>query len=302
MKTITIFGGTGFIGSHLIPVLLAKNYRLKLVSREAKLPSKLQQVGTNEQIIQIKASFNDFHSIVEAVTGADIVINLIGILNEQGSQTFESIHIEIIKKLVEACKSQNVKRLIHISALGANIHANSKYLQSKGRAEQIISENFLQYTILKPSLVYGPGDISINSFAQMMLKAPILPLFLNGEAIFQPVYVKDLANAILFSVENNDSISKVYELGGDEIVTMRQLLEKISRYLAKKIYFIPLANWLSEILATIFGLMPNPLITRDTLKNMRVPNQISGNLPGFKEMGITPVNIDGIIPTYVLKQ
>ncbi|MEN9946816.1 MAG: hypothetical protein RLZZ293_1202 [Pseudomonadota bacterium] len=200
MKTITIFGGTGFIGSHLIPVLLAKNYRLKLVSREAKLPSKLQQVGTNEQIIQIKASFNDFHSIVEAVTGADIVINLIGILNEQGSQTFESIHIEIIKKLVEACKSQNVKRLIHISALGANIHANSKYLQSKGRAEQIISENFLQYTILKPSLVYGPGDISINSFAQMMLKAPILPLFLNGEAIFQPVYVKDLANAILFSV------------------------------------------------------------------------------------------------------
>jgi len=300
-KIIAIFGAGGFIGKHLIRQLTKLDYRIKVATRNPYLKGYLKPLGNPGQIELFKTNIFNSEEIKQVLKNCDYTINLVGILHETSKQKFTKIHANFPYLLSNLCNEFEVKKLIHISALGVQKKHESKYIQSKLEGEKNIQDIFKSSIILRPSVVFGPGDKFFNMFASFAQFSPILPLIGGGKTKFAPIYVGDVAKAIVRTLEINNTEKKIYELGGPKNYTFKQLMEILLLTIKKKRLLVPIPWGLAKFQSYFLQMMPNPLLTPDQIKILKYNNIVSGEHPTLQDLGISGKNIDEILPKYIYR-
>lgn len=299
LKKITIFGGSGFLGRHLVARLARSGWTILLAERHPSRTRFLQPLGDVGQISAVAARVQDEDRVAEVVAGADAVVNLTGILYESGRQRFDDIHHLGAGNIARAAAAAQVQRLVHVSAIGANPEALANYARSKGQGEEAVRQAFPDATILRPSIVIGPEDGFFNRFADMSRISPFLPLVGGGKTLFQPVYVGDVAQAIQMGLEGKDLTGETYELGGPNIYSFKALLEMLLKEIGRRRPLMPIPFPLANLQATFLELLPVPPLTRDQVRMLRSDNIVKAGAKGFRDIGITPTAVEAILPTYL---
>ena len=300
---VTIFGGSGFIGRHLVQQLAREGYRIRIAVRRPELANFLQPLGAVSQIEAFYANIRDEHTIKEAVKGADYVVNLCGILAPKGGQSFNNIHVQGARLIAIAAREAEVRQLVHISALGADANSRSSYARSKAHGEDAVLNMEPNAIILRPSVVFGPEDEFFNRFAGLMSMAPIVPVFAS-KTKFQPIFVGDVASAISQSLAGKASPGTIYELGGPEHLTMRQIHEKIKDITGLKTGLLPLPLWIASLIAILSSPFPFAPITRDQVKLLKKDNVVSDAAIDEgrtleKIITARPQSVSAIVPQYL---
>lgn len=302
-QVATVFGGSGFIGRHIIRRLAKTGCVIRVPSRHPGRLTSLKPMGAVGQIVPLAVNLKDDASLDYAVRGADLVINLIGILAPQGRHdTFANVHGDLPGRIAKAAKAAGVERFVQMSSLGADPDAVAEYARTKGHGEQAVLAAFPEATIFRPSIVFGPEDGFFNRFAAMAQLLPFLPLIGGGHTKFQPVYVGDVAEAVMSALATTESKGRVYELGGPRVYSFRQLMDLVKRETMrpkKRLVEIP---WgLARLQGAVFEKLPGKIITQDQVELLRVDNVVSGKHPGLAELGVTPTTAEVIVPTYLDK-
>jgi NADH dehydrogenase len=274
---ITVFGGSGFVGRHTVRALAQSGWRVRAAVRRPDLAGHLQPMGNVGQIHAVQANVRYPQSVRAAVEGADAVVNLVGILAPTGRQSFDAVHVAGAEAIARATAQAGISRLVHMSALGADPKSDSAYARSKGRAEQAVLQACPGAVILRPSIIFGPEDEFFNRFAAMAAAMPLLPLIGGGRTRFQPVFVGDVAEAIKNICEGAGTPGIVYELGGPEIATFRQLLEQIRNWTGRHPGFLPLPFWLAKLIALLSWPLPSSVrpMTVDQVRLLQKDNILS---------------------------
>jgi NADH dehydrogenase len=301
-KLVTVFGGSGFIGRHVVRALARRGYLIRVATRRPELAGHLQPLGNVGQIMPVQANLRARWSVERAVEGAAHVINLVGILHQSGAQTFAAVHAQGAKTVAEAARAAGA-RLTHGSAIGADDGSASVYGRSKAAGERAVLETVADAVIVRPSIVFGPEDQFFNRFANMARFSPILPLIGGGNTRFQPVFLGDVAEAIARSVDGRAQGGQIYELGGPDVLTFRQCMEQMLEVIDRSRMLVPVPWWAAEIQASVLGLLPNPLLTRDQVSLLRNDNVVSdgareGNRT-FAGLGIQPYSVAAVVPSYL---
>ena len=300
-KIIAIFGAGGFLGKHLMRQLTKLDYRIKVATRNPYLRGYLKPLGSPGQIELFKTNIFSLESVKQVLKDCDLVINLVGILNETRKQKFHQIHSQFPHLLSNLCNEMGIKNLVHVSALGVNERHVSKYMQSKLQGEKNIQDIFKPSVILRPSVVYGPEDKFFNTFASIAQLSPFLPLIGGGKTKFSPVYVGDIAKAIVKSLELNNSQPKIYELGGPENYSFKELMEILLKEIKKKRFLITIPWGFAKFQSHFLQIFPNPLLTPDQVEILKHNNIVSGDYPTLKDLGITGTSIESILPKYIYR-
>lgn len=299
-KLVVVFGGSGFVGRHVVRALARRGYRVRVACRRPDLAGHLQPLGNVGQIQAVQANLRFRKSVDQAVIGADHVINLVGILTESGRQKFGSVHEFGARAVAEAARGVGA-RLTHVSALGADMQSPSAYARTKARGEKAVRDTVPDATIFRPSIIFGPEDRFFNRFAAMTRYSPALPLIGGGETRFQPVYVADVAEAVALSVDG--VAGSTYELGGPVVASFRQCLEEMLAVVERKRLLVPLPWWVSKLAASFLGLLPKPLLTRDQLEQLRSDNVVSQGAEAegrtLSGLGIEAQSMATILPSYL---
>ena len=298
-KVATIFGASGFIGRHLIRRLTKKDYRIVVATRSPYLHGYLKPLGNPGQIDLEKTNIFDEENLRTLVKNSDVVINLVGILYETRKQKFENIHTDFPDLLTKTCSDLNIEKFIHISALGIDQNVSSKYMQSKLMGEKKILNNFNNSIILRPSIVYGDGDNFFNQFASLAEFLPALPLVGGGQTKFQPIYVSDLCKAIVTILDKEEIDQNIYELGGSQVYTFKEMMEILLKQIKKKRFLIPIPFSIAKFQARILQLFPKPLLTTDQVEMLKYDNVVSNNYPTLKDLKINPKTIETVLPNYI---
>ena len=295
-RLVTVFGGSGFLGRHTVRALARAGWRIKVATRHPARGFFLRPLGTVGQIDFVKCDVSDAESVAHAVMGADAVINLTGILFQKG-QTFEDVQAEGAAHIAQAAAAAGVGALVHVSAIGADANADAEYAVTKAAGEQAVREAFPNAVILRPSIIFGPEDGFFNKFAAMARFSPILPLVGGGHTRFQPVFVGDVAQAIVIALSRQDG--RTYELGGPATYSFRELLQIILREIGRKRALVPLPFALASLQAAFLQLLPNPLLTMDQVKLLKHDNVVAPTAAGLADLGITPTSVEAVIPSYL---
>ena len=299
-KTITVFGGTGFIGRNLIGKLAKKGFKIVVPTRNPYLHGYLKPMGEPGQIEVLKFNPFDFSNLNEFIKSSEIVINCIGVLYEKKNQKFDHVHHLFPKFLSSILDKVVTKKFIHISALGANKNSNSLYIKSKFQGEEAVMHNFKNSIIVRPSIVFGTNDSFFNLFNKLINILPIIPLA-GSKTKFQPCYVGDVTDAIIKIIEQVN-LNSIYELGGPKIYTFKELIETLLVSLKKKRLIVELPDFVARVQAKVMQLFPNPLLTEDQLEILKSDNVCSNQYPGFKELGISTRTVEIILPNYIFSQ
>jgi len=299
---VTIFGGSGFLGRHVVQALARRGYRIRVACRRPDLAGHLQPLGNVGQIQAVQANLRVRWSVDRAVEGSDHVINLVGILHESGRQSFNAVHDFGARAVAQAAKAAGAN-LVHVSALGADPQSPASYGRSKAAGERAVSETIKNAVIFRPSIMFGPEDGFFNRFAAMSRFSPVLPLIGGGHTKFQPVYVGDVAEAIARAIEGKVAGGKVYELGGPEVLSFRQCLEEMLSVVERRRILLPVPWWAARIMAAFLGLLPGPLLTRDQVQSLRADNVVSTEAERqgrtLAALGIRPKTLSAILPAYL---
>ncbi|HVW73094.1 MAG TPA: complex I NDUFA9 subunit family protein [Rhizomicrobium sp.] len=293
---VTVFGGSGFLGRHTVRALARAGWRIKVATRHPNSAFFLRPLGSVGQIDFVKCDVADADSVVRAMAGANAVVNLTGILFEKG-QTFEDVQAEGAANIAQAAAAAGVSALVHVSALGADAESDAHYAVTKAEGEQAVREAFPNAVILRPSLIFGPEDSFFNKFAQMARFLPALPLIGGGKTRFQPVFVGDVAQAILAAIGRQDG--RTYELGGPTIYTFKELMQLILRETGRKRALVPVPFGIAALKAMFLQLLPNPLLTVDQVRLLKKDNVVSTTAAGLSDLGITPTSAEAVIPSYL---
>lgn len=299
MKKVLIFGGTGFVGTQVCEKLNQLPCRVTVATRRSASARHLQLLPL---VDVAEIDLRDAAALAALVAGHDAVVNLIAILH--GSEdAFQKVHVQWPLNLVRACKAAGVKRLVHISALGASTESASMYQRSKARGEAALLGSGLDVTVLRPSVIFGADDKFLNTFASLQQVFPVIPLA-GSDARFQPVWVSDVASAVVRCLEDLETIGQVYEACGPDVFTLRQLVQLAGRYAGigqghgRPVIGLP--NALARVQAFFMELAPgDPVLSRDNLDAMKTDNVATGKLPGLEALGITPASLAAIGPTYL---
>jgi len=294
-QSIALLGGSGFVGRALARQLAQAGYLVKVLTRHANRASVLT-VLPEVQIIEIGSSGM---SLSEALQGCAAAVNLVGILHESGSIRFDDVHAGLAQQLIAACKVAKVRRLIHIGAIGTDSHAPSRYLRSKAASEQAVHASGLDWTILRPSVIFGQEDQFLNLFADLAKIAPVLPLACPN-AKFQPIHVEDVARAVLRCLVLPETNESTLELCGPKVYTLRELIQHVEEWIGVRPPILGLSLGLSMLQAGIMEFLPIKLITRDNVRSMQVPNIGSGPFPSV--LDFTPSSLETIVPAYLVPQ
>lgn len=301
-KRVTIFGGSGFIGTPLVQRLARRDYRILVASRRPDLAGHVRTFGRVGQIHPVQANVRHPESVAAAVAGADIVINLTGIGFERGRQRFDAVHEAGARIVAEAAAAAGASRLIHMSVLGAAEDAPSLFARSRMRGEAEALAAFPDAVIVRPSILFGPGDGFFVRFANLARLFWVLPV-IAGDTRFQPVWVGDVAEALARAADGAVTGGRVYELGGPDIETMRELLERILRETGRRRLLLPVPTPLVGFGAFFTGLLPHPILTRDQVAQLGVDNVVSDDARRHKRtleaFGIEAATMDAILPTYL---
>jgi NADH dehydrogenase len=293
---VTVFGGSGFVGRHTVRALARAGWRIKVATRHPARGFFLRPLGTVGQIDFVKCDVTDPESVAAAMMGAQAVVNLTGILFEKG-QSFEDVQAEGASNIATAAAAAGVTALVHVSAIGADAASDSGYAVTKAEGEQFVREAFPAATILRPSIVFGPEDGFFNRFASMARFTPALPLIGGGKTRFQPVFVGDVAAAIVASLAGNGG--RTYELGGPAVYSFKELLQLILFQTHRKRLLVPLPFGIATLMAAFLQLLPNPQLTIDQVKLLKKDNVVSPTAAGLADLGITPTSVEAVVPSYL---
>jgi len=297
-KTITVFGGTGFLGRHIIWQLAKTGATIRVATRVLPRAFFLKPAGDVGQIIPIQCNVMSDQSVEDALVGATHAVNLVGILSEKGKSTFEGIHVEAAARIARAAHDEDLETLVHVSALGASPDAPSKYAKTKAEGESKAIHGFARTVILRPSVVFGPEDHFFNLFAGMARSGPFLPLIGGGKTKFQPVYAGDIAKAVLNIVSSptpEQYHGQIYELGGPRVYTFRELLDltkQISRQEASYRNF-------GFTAAKLLSFLPGVPLTADQVNSLKQDSVAQPGSPGLPALGVEPTSVESILPTYL---
>ena len=294
----TVFGGSGFVGRYVVKRLAQRGYVVRVAVRDPEAAQFLKTMGTVGQIVPLKAPVTNEAGVARAVEGADFVVNLAGILTERGGATFQAIHADGAGLVARLASAAGVSRLVHVSAIGADPASPSRYGASKAAGELAMRQGFPGATILRPSIVFGPEDDFFNRFASMARMVPIMPV-IAGDTQFQPVYVGDVADAIVAALIQPDAVGGVYELGGPRTLTMRALLDYIMKETGHRRPTMAVPMGLARIQAAVLERLPGKLLTRDQLAMLGRDCVVASGMPGLAKLGIVPTPIELIVPLYL---
>ncbi|MDQ6436213.1 complex I NDUFA9 subunit family protein [Mesorhizobium sp. LHD-90] len=301
-KLITVFGGSGFVGRHVVRALAKRGYQVRVACRRPDLAGHLQPLGNVGQIQAVQANVRVRWSVDRAVQDADHVVNLVGILYEAGRQKFAAVQDFGARAVAEAARSVGAG-LTHGSAIGADAASQSVYAKTKARGEAAVLKTVPDAVIFRPSIVFGPEDGFFNRFANMARFSPVLPLIGGGETKFQPVFVGDVAEAIARSVDGKVEGGKVYELGGPQVLSFRQCMEEMLEIIDRKRLLVPVPWGVAYMQASILGMLPNPLLTSDQVTLLKSHNVVSEAAEkagrSFAGIGIQPQSIASVLPSYL---
>ncbi|HEY8191964.1 MAG TPA: complex I NDUFA9 subunit family protein [Alphaproteobacteria bacterium] len=296
-KIATVFGGTGFVGRHIIRRLAKVGYTVKVATRAAERAYFLRPYGTPGTIVPIVCDYSDSASIAAAIEHANIVINCIGTLAPRGKNGFTRTHVEIPRNIAAASREAGVARLIHISSLSAG-RGESRYARSKGEGEGAVRQEFPAAIILRPSVIFGPEDNFFNMFAELSRFTPALPL-IGGDTKFQPVYVGDVADAVMAVIHEPDAAGRTFELGGPDIVTFRDIYQQVFSATGRRRCLIRLPFGIAKIQAAFLQMLPHPVLTVDQVETLKSDNIVSPGALTLASLGISAKSMDGIVPGYL---
>lgn len=301
---VTVFGGTGFVGRQVVRALAKRGLRVRVAARRPGRGYRLRMLGDVGQIEVVQANVRDAASIARAVSGAEAVINLVGLLRETGRQRFASVHAMGARNLAEAAREAGASRFVQISAIGADAGSPGKYGRTKAEGEAAVREVFPGATIIRPSIVFGPEDDFFNRFAQMATISPALPLIGGGETKFQPIFVGDLAAAIAAAAADPVHAGVTYELGGPAVYSFRELMEFILTETGRRRFLAPLPFPVASVMGMagdVMGLVIPPPVTSDQVQMLKADNVPAPGAPGLAAFGLTPRTIEAVVPTYLYR-
>jgi uncharacterized protein YbjT (DUF2867 family) len=302
----TIFGGPGFVGRYATRELASRGWRIRAASRRPDLAGHLQPMGAVGQIHGVQANLRYPASVARAVEGADAVVNAVGVLAPSGKQSFESLHVDGPRAIAKAAREAGASRLVHVSAIGADAKSSANYARTKAKGEQAVLEEFPEAIILRPSIVFGPEDEFFNRFAGMAQVSPVLPLIGGGRTRFQPVYVGDVALAIANAVEGAGEPGHIYELGGPESLSFKQLLDRTKEWSGRRAGYISMPFWLAKFQALLTWPLPNSIrpLTVDQVRMLQKDNVVSDAAKNdgrtLEALGVfAPHTVASIVPAYL---
>ena len=298
-QRVTVFGGSGFIGRYVVERLADQGAVITVAVRDPENAKFLRPLGQVGQVVPVAANIRDTAAIARAVEGADAVVNLVGILFRQGRQTFESIHASAPGAIARVAADAGVARLVHVSAIGARPDAWSQYHRSKGAGEAALREHFPGATILRPSVIFGPEDGFFNLFGKLARVLPVLPLYGGGKTRFQPVYVGDVASAVVSALADASAVGETYELGGPAVYTFAELMKIVLEQTRRRRLLIPVPFAVGQIQAAFLGMLPKPPMTRDQLLSLKTDHVVSDEALTLADLGVQPTTLAAILPTYL---
>jgi NADH dehydrogenase len=300
---VTIFGGSGFVGTQIVQLLARAGYRVRVAVRRPDLAGHVKPLGAVGQVMPIQANVRNLESVQRAVKGAGAVINLVGIGFEGGRQRFRAVHTMGARNIAEAARQAGVTTLVHMSALGADPQSHSSYARSKGLGEAEVFAAFKNAIVIRPSIIFGQGDTFFNRIAAMARMLPVLPV-IGARSRFQPIYVGDVAAAFVAAVEGKVKPGRVYEIGGPETVTQLDLMKRVLTETRRSNLLLPVPAAIGKLLALPFAVLPwAPLITADQVELLQLDNVVSEEARQEKRtlsaFGVTPTAMDAILESYL---
>ena len=320
-RIVTVFGGSGFLGRHLVQKLARDGAMLRIAVRRPEFAGFLRPMGDVGQVAVIQANVRDDESVARAIAGASEVVNLAGILVERGRQRFADVHARAPGRIGRAAAAAGVEKLVHVSAIGAEAGANSAYARSKAAGEQALLEAYPQATILRPGVMFGPEDDFFNKFAALARISPFLPVFCNilqrpklrfeglyvmpeiaaGLTRMQPVHVGDVAEAVsrVLAASSSECGGKIYELGGPTVYSFRELMELVARETQYKRLLVPVPYLAADVLGFFAQFLPEPPFSADQAKMLRADNVVAAGALTLDDLGIAASPAELILPTYL---
>ena len=295
-KLVTVFGGSGFIGRHLVQRLAAQGHIVRVAVRNPEEALYLKVMGRVAHIVPISADVANESSVARAIVGADWVVNLVGILAPGGKASFERMHVLGAETVAKAAVAAGVSRLVHLSALGVAADSPAVYGQTKAKGEAAVRAAFPAATILRPSVIFGPEDKFFNMFASMTRFFPVLPVLPTQ---FQPVYVGDVADAIVAALTRDDATGATFELGGPEVASGRALMELVLKYTGRRRLLATVPFWILAIEGLILQHLPGKLLTADQVLMMHTPNVVSPGAKTLADLGVQATPMGAILPSYL---
>jgi len=299
MTTVSVFGGTGFLGRRLVRRLAAEGETLRIAVRSPDRAQSVLRAADLDRVTVFRADVRDQASVAAAVAGVDAVVNAVSAYVEKPGVTFESVHEQGAKTLAQEAAAAGVARLVLVSGIGADPESRSPYIRARGRGELVVRQAFPSATIVRPSAMFGPGDALFGTLANIVRLLPVVPLIGGGRTRLQPVYAEDVAEAIVRMLADRGTAGQTYELAGPGVYTLRELVSFALRLIDKRRLLVPVPFAVAEIQARLFEFLPSPPLTTSQVDLLRVDNLASGALPGFRDLNIRPKAVEDIVPTYI---
>ena len=301
-RLVTIFGGSGFVGRHLVRALAKRGYRIRVAVRRPDLAGHLQPLGRVGQIHAVQANLRNAASIADALRDADAAVNLVGIMYESGRQRFTDVQAHGAERVALAAANLGIP-LVHMSALGADAKSASRYAQSKAEGEKLVLAAKPDAVVMRPSIIFGPEDNFFNRFAAMARISPALPLIGGGETRFQPVFVGDVAQAFADAVDGKANSGAIYELGGPEVRNFKELMQSMLGIIERKRLLVPIPFPVAAAQAAILGLLPKPLLTTDQVELLKHDTVVSEDASRanrtLQGLNIKPTLMEAVLPSYL---
>ncbi len=298
-QRVVVFGGSGFVGRYVVKRLAAAGLPVRVACRDTEKAKFLKPMGAVGQVSLMQVNVRYPETVAQACEGMDAVVNLVGILSEFGAQQFHSVQAEGAEGIASAAAAAGVRTMVQVSAVGADANSESAYARSKAEGEAAVRAAMPDATIIRPSVVFGPEDEFFNRFADLACFAPALPLIDGGHTKMQPVYVGDVADAICKAVTDPACVGQTYELGGPDVMTMKEIMEYTLEQAGQKRILAPLPSFIAAFKARFLELLPNPPLTRDQLKLLEHDNVVSEGAQGLADLGIAPTPVGAVVPRYL---
>jgi len=303
-QLVTIYGGSGFLGRYITRRMAKAGWRVRVAVRRPNEAVFVKPYGAVGQVEPVLCNIRDDASVAAAMAGADAVVNCVGLLAPFGKNTFDAVHVEGAGRIARLAAEAGVAKMVHVSAIGADTHARSQYSRTKATGEAAVLAHVPNAAILRPSIMFGTEDQFFNRFAKMTRLSWVLPI-VGANSKFQPVFVDDVAQVAAAAAQNGN-LTGVFELGGPDVASFRDLMDQMLKVIQKRRLVIGLPRFVGFLMGlgfdTVhflsFGLMPR-MITRDQVRSLSVDNVASGDHPGFEALGITPQSMGAILPSYL---
>ena len=299
MTTVSVFGGTGFLGQRLVRRLAGEGTTVRVAVRHPDRARGTLRAAGLERVGIFCADVRDQAAVAAAVADAGAVVNAVSAYVETRGVTFEAVHEQGAKTIAREAAAAGVARLVRVSGIGADAESGLAYIRARGRGERLVREAFPGASIVRPSAMFGPGDALFRTLAHLARLLPVLPLIGGGRTRLQPVYVEDVAEAIARVLADPGTAGRTYELAGPDVYTLRELSEIVLRITGRRRLLVPVPFALARVQARLFELLPNPPLTTGQVDLLRADNVASGSLPGLRELSIEPKAVEEIVPSYL---